>query len=143
MVSSIRRRPLALPVTLLLVAALASESFSFVSGVGPTARISNCQAARAAVKRGDDRYGGEEDMSITGMTFKKKKLKEWTPPFPKYAVFGALAIGFLGLIGGGPQLGFIFFVSGAGFGTLFEPYRDESTGRIYGWGIEDDEDDDE
>mmetsp|Transcript_130518 Transcript_130518/g.325602 ORF Transcript_130518/g.325602 Transcript_130518/m.325602 type:complete len:150 (-) Transcript_130518:187-636(-) len=41
--------------------------------------------------------------------------------FPKFTIGGMIFFGTIGFIGGGPQLAFIFGISGAGFGAIFEP----------------------
>lgn len=61
-----------------------------------------------------------------------QRMREtWVQPFPKYTVGGCIFFGLIGFIGGGPQLCFVFGLSGAGFGSLFEPWITPE-GRISG-----------
>uniref|UniRef100_A0A7S1WSJ9 Uncharacterized protein n=1 Tax=Alexandrium catenella TaxID=2925 RepID=A0A7S1WSJ9_ALECA len=56
---------------------------------------------------------------------RRGKYEEWQRPFPKYIVGATIFFAIVGYFGGGPILAVVFGVSGAGLGTLFEPFEME------------------
>mmetsp|Transcript_46059 Transcript_46059/g.133471 ORF Transcript_46059/g.133471 Transcript_46059/m.133471 type:complete len:144 (+) Transcript_46059:88-519(+) len=59
----------------------------------------------------------EDDLPV------RRPKKKWEPPFPKYIVGSMLLFGIIGFFGGGYELALVFGISGAGLGSLFEPFQ--------------------
>uniref|UniRef100_A0A7S4WBP8 Uncharacterized protein n=1 Tax=Alexandrium monilatum TaxID=311494 RepID=A0A7S4WBP8_9DINO len=92
------------------------------AGASPAARATPSAAAPGPAGRGAAvarRAANEDDLPA------RRKIPKWEPPFPKYIVGSMLFFGIIGFFGGGPVLAMVFGISGAGFGSLFEPFQME------------------
>mmetsp|Transcript_62954 Transcript_62954/g.162074 ORF Transcript_62954/g.162074 Transcript_62954/m.162074 type:complete len:122 (-) Transcript_62954:30-395(-) len=109
------------PATFVVVAfvlAIAVERLAtlFVQPATPALRSATRGAAAAPATSLRAKEDWKDDMKLEKREAPAKDLG-----FPKFMAGGLLLFGLIGFIGGGPQLGLVFAISGAGFGALFEP----------------------
>mmetsp|Transcript_89873 Transcript_89873/g.209314 ORF Transcript_89873/g.209314 Transcript_89873/m.209314 type:complete len:140 (-) Transcript_89873:85-504(-) len=126
--ASSHRRPSARCRSTILVALVGTIAWSAVAALGGAlSEQLFVTAQRSALPL--QAIGAPRSTTATAVRAQKEDLpakrvkKEWQRPFPKYIVGSGIFFTIVGLIGGGPQLAFVFGICGVGFGSLFEPFQ--------------------